>query len=169
MRASLISVGVNTAVSHASPTAEASITDSVGGGEVETDSSDEDGHGILISTIGTGWARAGFIPATFTADGVKIAVNVVIAEINGEQTAALSGVTVTSTDGGVTVESIFNKEIDDVAAEALQGVGGENGTSLSIAGLSIEANTAIANANFTSKAISENAEFVNVQGYLKVS
>ena len=158
--ASLLSVGGNIAMAEAAPTAEAALDGE--GGEAEAASTDEEGQTVVdgevvVRVTGTGKATADFDKPTAELSIVGIAVNVVIAHLTGSQTAKIGQVDVTA--GSLTMESIFNNGRSDVAAEALQGVGGQAGKSFKLSGLDISANTASAKANTQVDAIADGASF----------
>ena len=161
LTASLVGVGINIAYAEASPTADAYIEskiDTAAGADKESKIAPVTASGdITVQVTGTGKADASFIKPTIEIGGMNIAINVVVADLTGSQTARIDDVDVKA--GNVTIESKFNEGKKDVAAEATQGVGGEGGSGFKLSGISVEANTAVARANTKANATSDNAKF----------
>ena len=165
--AHLADIGVNVSYSKASPTAEASVKGEGSNSSADAGTDDDPGD-ISVSVKGTATANAGFIRPTVSVSGIKIAVNVVLADLTGTQSAIISGLAVKA--GSVTILSEFNKDLGTNAAEALQGVGGQGDSkapSVSLGGLSIKVNTARARASFTSGAYADKSTF-DVDGAVNI-
>ena len=134
VKASLVSGGANIAIATVNPYGTAGIS---GNGNVFITGSEA----ATITVDGVGQAYATYKVPTVSINGITIVINYVEALLNGTQEAYMKDAMVSSASG-VEITSLFNKR-KELAAEAIMGAGGE-GKSVSIGGVTIEANTAIA-------------------------